>query len=218
MSSVGADEAITNLDKAITKLDKAIAKLTDEITDEITREIEAAIKMVETEIIKTGKIRFEMNEKGEDVSVITTKIEEAKSKVAEADAKGRAATNGPGATDTSYEHYITNGVCVCFPEYDKTTMSKEALNSATILIKDNVKNKKNEPVKQGSFKVIKNNNNEWELADGPEPNSQNVYDSFIGKDTSSEQMAGGSGKYIRQTKSKKSKRRKGGRSKRRPLR
>ena len=133
----------------------------------------------------------------------------------DADSQTVLATSGSGATGTSHEPYIPNGVCVCFPTYDNTAMRKEALNSATILIKNNVKNQNNKPVIEGSFKVTKNIDGKWELADEPDSNSQKVYDSFIGKDTPT---AGGSGKYIRQTKYKKSKRRKGGRSKRRPLR
>lgn len=120
--------------------------------------------------------------------------------------------NSPGATYAGFEPYMPNGVCVCFPEYD-ITMGKENLNSATIQIKNEVKNLKGILVEPGNFNV-KKINDKWEL-DEPDQNAQKVYDSFIGKDAPS---AGGSGKYIRQTKSKKSKRRKGGRSKRRPLR
>ena len=135
----------------------------------------------------------------------------------DADSQTVLATSGSGATGTSHEPYIPNGVCVCFPEYDKTTMGNVDLNSATIQIKNDVKNRNNKLVEPGFFKVTKTNG-KWEVANPINENDQKVYDSFIGKETPSEQIDGGSGKYIRQTKSKKSKRRKGGRSKRRPLR
>lgn len=119
------------------------------------------------------------------------------------------------STKKDFEHFMSNGVCVCFPTYSDTSMKKENLNSAIIQIKDNVKNLKGD-VKTGSFKVKKNTDGKWEL-DESDNDNKSVYDSFVGKEPT-EEMSGGSGKYIRQTKSKKSKRRKGGRSKRRPLR
>jgi len=113
------------------------------------------------------------------------------------------------------------GVCVCFPEYTNiNNVNVNELNSATIQIKGEIINKKGETVTPGNFKVkkvisdIPNAKPEWKIADDESEAHKQLYEKFVAKPVA-EHVLGGSIKYIRQTKSKKSKKRKSGRSKRR---